>query len=186
MKNTNLKLNKTKLVARVMIVVVLLVNTITLTGCGLIEYFQSKNKSKAELINDMFESAQYVDGEKIEIVADIYLQQGALSSVFPLEIVVENGAVYLNDIEYEDIVCVFNNRFTFSDLIIKGEGVDEDNADATLEKLQRNKLWYVLTTSNEKKIADKVAMCEIDNAYYFLSIISDGTVIRIHKANLKI
>ena len=182
MKNENLKTNKTKLIAKLMLVVILMMSVLAFSGCGLIEYFQSKNKNKAELINDMFESVQFVDGEKIEIVADIYLQ-GALSSVFPLEIVVENGTVYLNDIEYEDISCSFNNSFTFSNLIMEGEGIDD--ANATLKKLQQNKMWYILTTSNEKKIADKIAMCEIDNAYYFLSIINNRTVVRIHKANIK-
>ena len=46
MKNTNLKLNKTKLVARLMVVVVLLSSTITFTGCGQFEYEWEVNSHK--------------------------------------------------------------------------------------------------------------------------------------------
>ena len=46
MKNTNLKLNKTKLVARLMIAVILLVSAISLTGCGQFEYEWEVNSHK--------------------------------------------------------------------------------------------------------------------------------------------
>jgi hypothetical protein len=53
----------------------------------------------------------------------------------------------------------------------------------TVNKLQKSPKWYILKTNQENKIADKIAMCEIDNAYYFLSIV-DNQVIRIHKFDI--
>lgn len=100
----------------------------------------------------------------------------------------------MNDIEY-DISYEYNCHFVFDGIVTVS--TEHKNQEAILKKLKLNKNWYILKTANDKKIADKIAVCEIDNAYYFVSIIENqidnpysskkiiNDVIRIHKVNIK-
>ena len=123
----------------------------------------------------------YTNGNKSEFSADLYLQ-GSVSWAFALEIKVDDGHIYMNDMEYDDVTYVNNHKFTFNeDLSSINENNNDEDTQEILKKLNENRQWYILKTTNDKKIADKIAVCELNNTLYFVSISEDDVVVRVHK-----
>ena len=165
-----MKTKTLKLISKALIVIILV--TSFLVGCNV----QGEN-ADPHIVDEMFAKLNNASNTKNKFVSDLYVQ-AAISWKFDLEVIIENGKVFFNGVEYDDISCVNTCNFTFTNLVIATEEEIE-----TVNKLQKSPKWYILKTNQENKIADKIAMCEIDNAYYFLSIV-DNQVIRIHKFDI--
>jgi hypothetical protein len=122
---------------------------------------------------------------KIEFSADTYIQHPALSWVYSLDVTMEDGHIYLNEILYDTVSYEETNDLLLGDAFMAFANSDQE-ISATLEKIKSCKGRYIIKTSNEHaRCGEKIAVYDIDGSYYFLSFFEEnGYVMRIHKASI--
>ena len=145
-----------------------------------IEEFDN-NKNQIEM---MFINTGFSCDEKIEFRAEPYLQNVALSWSYSLDVKVDNGLVYLNDILYEHITYTDNVDFSYSDAFLLSANGNQELL-YTLEIIKNQKEYYVLKTESDSNFNEEIVLVRIDDTYYFLSLYENGEVMRIHSAYVK-
>ena len=145
-----------------------------------IEEFDN-NKNQIEM---MFINTGFSCDEKIEFRAEPYLQNVALSWSYSLDVKVDNGLVYLNDILYEHITYTDNVDFSYSDAFLLSANGNQELL-YTLEIIKNQKEYYVLKTESDSNFNQEIVLVRIDDTYYFLSLYENGEVMRIHSAYVK-
>ena len=121
----------------------------------------------------------------LEFRADTYAQHVAMSWWYSIDVKVENGHIYLDDILYDRVSYVEKYEFLENDHLFS-DVYSEEEISETLEKIRNQKGCYVL----EAKINDTTDMTyvvyDIEGTYYFLSFSDNGEVRRIHVADVGI
>lgn len=117
-------------------------------------------------------------GEVMEFRAEPFLQHIALSWVYGMDVRIENGKYYLNDILYDKVTYV-------EDFVLDyGTGLSsmyyqEEKYIEVLAQINSQKGCYLLETESEKSYGT-LAMYVIGDTYYFFRFFENGTVMRIH------
>lgn len=117
-------------------------------------------------------------GEVMEFRAEPFLQHIALSWVYGMDVRIENGQYYLNDILYDKVTYV-------EDFVLDyGTGLcpmyyQEEKYIEVLAQINSQKGCYLLETESEKSYGT-LAMYVIGDTYYFFRFFENGTVMRIH------
>ena len=120
MKNTNRKLNKTKLIARLMLVVMLLTLVAT-TGCSLIPQKtteENKHHEPEDLVNGMLAKMQAAGYEKMEGIAYAFLKAPYLDRQYNLEVEIVNESIFLNGVIYDEITYDNNYELKYDDAML--------------------------------------------------------------------
>ena len=117
-------------------------------------------------------------GEVIEFRAEPFLQDIALSWVYGMDVRIENGKYYLNDILYDKVTYVEDFVPNY------GTGLSsmyyqEEKYIEVLAQINNQKGCYLLETESEKSYGT-LAMYVIGDTYYFFRFFENGTVMRIH------
>ena len=117
-------------------------------------------------------------GEVMEFRAEPFLQDCSLSWVYGMDVRIENGQYYLNDILYDKVTYV-------EDFVLDyGTGLSsmyyqEEKYIEVLAQINSQKGCYLLETESEKSYGT-LAMYVIGDTYYFFRFFENGTVMRIH------
>ena len=120
-------------------------------------------------------------GDTGVFLADFYIQD-VLSWVYSLKIMKEDDKIYINDVLYEyapsaEPPVVLYTPFFFA------QAADNQELSEVLNKIQESKSCYILKTDENHNFGKKIAIYQIDGAYYFLRFYDDnGYVMRIHRA----
>ncbi len=117
-------------------------------------------------------------GEVIEFRAEPFLQDCSLSWVYGMDVRIENGQYYLNDILYDKVTYVEDFVPDY------GTGLSsmyyqEEKYIEVLAQINSQKGCYLLETESEKSYGT-LAMYVIGDTYYFFRFFENGTVMRIH------
>ena len=186
MKNTNLKPNKTKLVARLMLVVVLF-STIVITGCSLIPQKtteENKHHEPEDLVNGMLAKMQAAGYEKMEEMADFYFQCPYINSSTNYTVKIVDGKIYLHGYIFDDISYVTDYSLMYeSSLLPYASNRDVEKYEMLL-KIQNSSGCYILVSQEENSVGLKVIVYEIDGDYYFLASYYNDEVQKIHKVTI--
>lgn len=121
-------------------------------------------------------------GGKTEFKANLLLQEISLSSSFGIDISITDGDIYLNGILYR-AYAEPNDNVVYEEALLLD--ADAKGLRDILNKIKDVEYFYELQTKNEaSRIGRRVAVYEIEGAYYFLAFNEDGKVMRIHSAKI--
>ena len=188
-------MNKTKLIARVMLLVIIL-STIATTGC---EFFVTKgteqttenskkeptNHKSEDLINGMLAKMKSAGCEEMKATAEFFFQAAYISSVYDYQVEIIDGKLYLHGYIFDDITFVNNHQVAYKDTILEEALKHDKEKYDILLKIQNHKECYILKPQEDNAIAFKIAVYEINNSYYFLEYYYDDVeVTKIHKVTI--
>lgn len=119
---------------------------------------------------------------KTEFKADHFLQGVNLSWSYSINVSVDNGNIYLDGVLYKESYKQSHGVLVDEALIAdaKTKGREE-----ILNKIRDADFCYELTTDEETKLGQRIAVYKIDRTYYFVNFYENGNVLRIHAANSK-
>lgn len=123
--------------------------------------------------------------EEIRFTAETIAQLLVIDSWYSLNVSVYDGKIYINNVLYERVETVTNPEIIYDELSgapQKTEGQAEYIAEL-LEKLKNCEICYMLEAEAYIESGKKVAIYEIDGAYYFVTAYND-VAYRIHMAIL--
>ncbi len=194
MKNTKFKTNKTKLIAIMMLLVIIL-STIVTTGCEFFvtkEIEQTTENSQKEVINH--EPQDLIDGlitkmqsagyDKMEAIAEFFFQCGHISSVYNYSVEIIDGKMYLNGYVYDVISYVADYDLVYENSLLSDAlSRDVEKYDILL-KIQNQSGCYILQPQEENGIGFKIVVYDIEGDYYFLASYYSGEVQKIHKVSI--
>lgn len=121
-------------------------------------------------------------GEVIEFRAEPFLQDCSLSWVYGMDVRIENGQYYLNDILYDKVTYVEDFVLDYGTGLSSMYYQEEKYIEA-LTQIDSQKGCYLLETESEKSYGT-LAMYVIDDTYYFFRFFENGTVMRIHAGSV--
>ena len=125
------------------------------------------------------------DDGVISFSAEPYIQEGALSWEYSLDIKIANGKIYIHDILYDGStspspVIEYNEGFlTHARHTDETKGTEIAN---TLTKIENSETCYLLETQQHSPVGEKICVYEIDDVFYFVRFYDNGKVMRIHYA----
>ena len=181
MKNENLKTNKTKLIAKLMLVVMLL-SLVATTGCSLIPQKtteENKHHEPEDLVNGMLAKMQAAGYEKMEGIAYAYLKAPYLDRQYNLEVEIVNESIFLNGVIYDEITYDNNYELKYDDAMFLLP--IEQTKSEILESIKAYKSYYILKSSISNTYGYQVAVYESGNTYYFFTFDQSYAVIRVHE-----
>lgn len=122
-------------------------------------------------------------GEDLSFNAGLFAQYVGLSWGYTLNITVDDGKIFLNDILYENAGTISNPTIVYNQALLQYFELEEDKEEKSdvLEKIKNSETCYVLETQADSKYGQKIAVYYIDGVYYFLNSV-DGMPSRIHCA----
>ena len=143
-----------------------------------------KLSDKQKLIAQLKQDSN-VDSGTIEFTADPFIQHGALSWMYSIDVKVIDGNIYLNDILYDKVEIINQPYITYSEgLLSDAYMADDEKISEALGKIQNSESCYILETEKNDATSKKMLVYNIDGIYYFLSFFEDE-VMRIHYSNIK-
>ena len=192
----NLTIKKTKLIARMMLLL-MIVSTFATTGCEFFTPSQTAENSQKEAINH--EPQDLIDGlvakmqaagyEKMEFTAEYFAFHGTFSYLNTLKIKIVDNCFLINGIVYYDDISYNNNRYpNFEALDLKSVTFRNPERYEVLLQLQELNSCYVLNNEQEDDslFGNPILVYEMDGDYYFMACYSDEEcVLKIHKATIK-
>ena len=126
--------------------------------------------------------------ETVSFRAEPYIQNPAMSWEYSLDIKIEDGKIYINDILYEESSSVPPVVLYSDGFLAHADYIDEitnSKIANTLTKIQNCESCYLLETKQNSKIGQKISVYEIDNVLYFIRFFDNGEVMRIHYAPIE-
>lgn len=132
-----------------------------------------------DLLSDwarLLEIDENSDDRQIEFTADFHLQVPSMETSPSIPVKVENEQVYLRSILYNKIQYTNTLDFVYDDgLLLWAVCLD---ATELLENIQKQKAWFVFETDEtEDVISQKIAVCHINDTYYFLEFYQESNII---------
>lgn len=119
----------------------------------------------------------------VEFEAAWYTQEIYLSAAFPLnvKITAEENKIYLNKTVYDSVTLMKARKISYDEetLRLSDERVSDEELSAAFSQLKACKTCYVLKSDDKKS---SFAVCETDDAYYFVTLNDSNAAIRIHRA----
>ncbi len=150
---------------------------------------QKSGMETGDLYAMLFTTMATEDNEIASFCAETYIQDSPLSWVYSLDIKVENGKIYINDILYEESPSVPPTILYNDGFLGHADYVDEMNGNKEvsdmLSKIKNCDTCYLLETKQDSKFGQKMSVYKIDGAYYFIRFYDSGEVMRIHRAIIK-
>lgn len=188
MKNIINKFNKKRFLACFVLIFVLLSLTFT-TGC---EYFTQQSTSTDDVqknepkdfVKEMTDKMKAAGYSEMKLTANFYYQSCHLDSITKLHIEFVDDYVSIKGYIYDDI----SYESDYKDLKFDEDGLlnyaqyADPEVYELLQKIQNTKFCYVLKTDAKSGYGLKIAVYEVDGAYYFLSSFEADEVMRIYKA----
>jgi transcriptional antiterminator len=84
---------------------------------------------------------------------------------------IENEEVYINNILYTKIGYLKNLKFENADNVLSSlEHWGYDEKIFIMQQILENKEWYVLETTLSSSMKERIAICQIDNICYFVTL----------------
>ena len=119
---------------------------------------------------------------KTEFKADHFLQGVNLSWSYSINVSVDNGNIYFDGVLYKESYKQSHGVLVDEALIAdaKTKGREE-----ILNKIRDADFCYELTTDEETKLGQRIAVYKIDRTYYFVDFYENGNVLRIHAAEVE-
>ena len=186
MKNENLKTNKTKLIAKLMLVVMLL-SLVATTGCSLIPQKtteENKHHEPEDLVNGMLAKMQAAGYEEMEEMAEFYFQCPYINSTTNYTVKIVDGKIYLHGYIFDDISYVTDYLLIYeSSLLSYASNRDVEKYEMLL-KIQNSSECYILIPQEENGVGFKIVVYEIEGDYYFLASYYNDEVQKIHKVTI--
>ena len=182
------QMNKTKLIARVMLLVIIL-STIATTGCEFFATSEATENSQKEVINH--EPQDLIDGlvakmqaagyEEIKAVADLYFDAPYLDWKYNYYVEIIDGQLCLSGVVYDEVTYETDYEIKYDDMMF-AEGLQVDTEIyETLQQIKEHKQYYILKSTTSNRYGYQIAVYESGNTYYFLAFSGDGVVVRIHR-----
>ena len=133
----------------------------------------------------VIEAGEYavLDTQTVEFCADPFLQSNGLSWMYSINVKIDNGEIYLNDILYDRVSYIDNIDPDFSQLS-PGPYVNA-NITEVLDKISSQKGCYLLETASESKYGQRIIMYIIDDTYYLIRFFDNGSIMRVHYGSVK-
>lgn len=123
---------------------------------------------------------------KKQFHSDLFVQDVALSFAYALDVSVENGKIYLNDVEYQQISYVEDYSVQLASGLLAHAEVIGDTVLSVCRTLENQKGFYVLQNGENTKYGHRIALCVLDGICYILSVSESNEVIRIHCGNVNV
>jgi hypothetical protein len=118
---------------------------------------------------------------KTEFKADHFLQGVNLSWSYSINVSVDNGNIYLDGVLYKESYKQSHGVLVDEALIADAKTKDREEI---LNKIRDADFCYELTTDEETKLGQRIAVYKIDRTYYFVNFYENGNVLRIHSAKI--
>ena len=119
---------------------------------------------------------------KTEFKADHFLQGVNLSWSYSINVSVDNENIYLDGVLYKESYKSSHGVLVDEALIADAKTKDREEI---LNKIRDADFCYELTTDEETKLGQRIAVYKIDRTYYFVNFYENGNVLRIHAAEVK-
>lgn len=167
----------------------------SITGDIIISVLEKDFEAVTKWINTAVESGnapkivveigEYIDLENqtIEFCAEPILENGAISWMYSINVKIDNEKIYLNEILYNHVSYVENMKLDWG-TPMSGGGREELMID-TIGKINGQKGCYILETTGESKLGQKIAMYVIGDTYYFIRFFDNGQVMRVHSGTIE-
>ena len=167
----------------------------SITGNIVISVLEKDFKAVTEWINTasqngslpkiVIEIGGYVELENqtTEFCAEPILENGAISWMYSINVKIDNGTIYLNDILYDQISYVEDVKLDWG-TPMSGSNRKEMMTEA-IGKINSQKGCYILETTGESKFGQKIAMYVIGDTYYFVRFFDNGQVMRVHSGTVE-
>ena len=175
-------MKKSKLIRTIGFIMLFVYILNTFVGCAV-----SKNNglSYEQKFIEQLKRDFMIEEKSSIITAKPFAQQISLSAVFSLEIKIVEGNIFIRDCLYNRIDYIDSREISFGDTAfigVRSETTDEEYSEI-IEKIKNTDNCYMLETDDAKSVSKRVAVYVIDGTYYFLSVINDNEVLRIHYAD---
>lgn len=132
----------------------------------------------------VIEIGEYIDLEKqtIEFCAEPIFENGAISWMYSINVKIDNGKIYLNEILYDQVSYVEDMKLDWG-TPLSGNNRLEMMIEA-IGKINSQKGCYILETTSVSKYG-KIAMYVIGDTYYFIRFYDNGQVMRVHSGTVQ-
>jgi hypothetical protein len=157
-------------------------------GCGfkanedtLVEFSETNLSDKQKLV-EQFKQDFGDNSGTILFTADTFAQDATLSWMYSIDVRITDDKLYLNDDLFDNVTMIDGSQIKCNEELLL-------NADTKITYEEYSQIIRSITTcesiyilESEKDDGKKIAICIIDDSYYFLSFHPDANigVIRIH------
>ncbi len=132
----------------------------------------------------VIEIGEYIDLENqtIEFCAEPILENGAISWMYSINVKIDNGKIYLNEILYDQVSYVEDMKLDWGTPL--SGNIRPEMMTEAIGKINSQKGCYILETTSESKYG-KIAMYVIGDTYYFIRFYDNGQVMRVHSGTVQ-
>lgn len=123
--------------------------------------------------------------EVVSFRAEPYTRVAVLSWEYSLDIKIEDGKIYINDILYDGSTSpspVIEYEEGALTLASHGNETKDTEIANTLTKIKNSETCFLLETKQSSPVSEKICVYEIDDVFYFVRFYDNGKVMRIHYA----